>query len=62
MDIVEMQMELIKMYNMNEILMNNHQKLQNICLNIAKRNADIKALDEIQDVLRELKRHTDKFK
>jgi len=62
MDIVEMQMELIKMYNMNEILMNNHQKLQNICLNIAKRNADIKALDEIQDVLRELKIHIDKFK
>lgn len=54
MNILEMQVEILKLYAMNEGLMGSFSKLSDIALNIAERNNDIYGQNEVKDILREV--------
>ena len=56
-----MQKELIRIYDINEALIKSNNKLQDISMDIASRNNDIKGLNEIQVVLKKLQKELNKI-
>ena len=61
MNLFEMQKELIRIYDINEALIKSNNKLQDISMDIASRNNDIKGLNEIQVVLKKLQKELNKI-
>lgn len=54
MNILEMQTEILKLYDMNENLMSGFSKLSDVALSIAERNNDIYGQNEIKNILVEV--------
>lgn len=53
--------ELNRMYDINNILVKEIEKLRNLCLSISYRNSDTKGLDELASSVKELSKELSKI-